>query len=323
MALTQTQVDQQELQALHSGAALLQRPGHGLLRLADADRVDFVQRITTNNLVKLQPGQATVTVLTSPVARIQYLFTVAQRGEDLWLLPAGEEADQLSRYLRSQIFFMDKVKVENLSGHVRRMRLMGSGAAAVLQRADLPAPPPETFAETEGSLILHQERFDVPGYELVLPGAEAEAIRDRLISAGALLLADDASYHVRRVELGRPAVGHELTEEYNPLEAGLAWTCAEDKGCYTGQEIIARQITYDKVTKSLVGLRSQDPLPAGAEVKAEGRAAGTITSSVYSPTLKSPLALAVIKRPHNTPGATVEVEGQAATVEQLPFKSSP
>jgi tRNA-modifying protein YgfZ len=319
MTITQTQVDRQELQALRTGAALLERPGHGLVRLTDADRVDFIQRITTNNVVKLQPGQATVTVLTSPVARIKFVFTAVQRGEDLWLLPAGEDADQLSRYLNSQIFFMDKVKIENMSGLVRRMRLLGPEAAEVLQRAGLPVPQLENFAEVEGTLILHQERFDLPGYEVVTPGAEAESIRDRLVSAGALLLADDVGYHVHRVEMGRPATGHELTDEYNPLEAGLLWACAEDKGCYTGQEIIARQITYDKITKTLVGLHSQEPLSMGAEVKAGGRSVGNVTSSVYSPISNAPLALAVIKRPHNTPGTVLEADGQEVTVAALPF----
>jgi tRNA-modifying protein YgfZ len=319
MITTQTDIQQQEIQALHTSAALLQRPTHGLLQLTDVDRVDFVQRITTNNIATLQRGESAVTVLTSPVARIQFVFTVLQRGDDLWLLPAGADVDQLARYLRGQIFFMDKVKVENLSGHVRRLRLMGPEAATVLERASLPTPAPETFADVEGILILHQERFDVPGYEIVAPGAEAETVRNRLVDAGASLLEDETNYQIRRVELGRPATDHELTEEYNPLEVGLTWTCSDNKGCYTGQEIIARQITYDKVTKTLVGLRSQEVLPEGADVKVEGRSVGSVTSSVYSPTFESPLALAVIKRPYNAPGTVVEIGEEQVTVAEIPF----
>jgi tRNA-modifying protein YgfZ len=318
MTITTT-IDEPEYTALRTGAALHMRSDRGLLQLTGADRVDFVQRMTTNNIVILEQGQSAVTVLTSPVARIQYVFTVLQRGDLLWLLPAGDEVEQLSRHLRSQIFFMDKVKVENLSGLFRRMRLIGDQSAATLAAAELPAPAAETFAEQDGIVVFHQAAFDVPGYELIVPGAEVEAVQARLVGAGALLLADDDAYTVRRVELGRPAVDHELIEEYNPLEAGLAWTCAENKGCYTGQEIIARQITYDKVTKTLVGLRSDHPLAAGAEVKVDGRAVGAITSAVYSPMLESHLALAVIKRPHNSTGVTVEADGQPAKVIDLPF----
>ena len=120
----------------------------------------------------------------------------------------------------------------------------------------------------------------------------------------------------RRVELGRPAAGAEMVEEYSPLEAGLAWACAENKGCYTGQEIIARQITYDKVTKTLVGLRL--PLLFGSDVLARD-AAGTVTSVAYSPALDAPVALAIVKRPYNTPGTASQAGDQEATVVSLPI----
>ena len=96
----------------------------------------------------------------------------------------------------------------------------------------------------------------------------------------------------------------------------MAWVCAEDKGCYTGQEIIARQLTYDKVTRTLVRLRSELSLSEGAAVSFDGRAVGTVTSSAVSPTT-GPVALAVLKRPHNTDGVEVSVEGAAAHVEQI------
>src|SRR5690606_12325574 len=154
--------------------------------------------------------------------------------------------EQLSRHLRGQIFYMDKVKVENRSSLVRRMRIMGPDAAALLRVANLPTPDGESFAEADQILVDHQTASDIPGYELVVPNEAVDKLGRVLLAAGAVELTEGA-YVSRRVELGRPAVGYELTEDYNPLEVGLAWTCAENKGCYTGQEIIARQITYDKV----------------------------------------------------------------------------
>ena len=99
----------------------------------------------------------------------------------------------------------------------------------------------------------------------------------------------------------------------------MAWACAENKGCYTGQEIIARQITYDKVTRTLVGLRSAALLAPGAAVAAEGREVGRVTSAAFSPQLQAPVALAIVKRPYNAVGTTVVVNGVEATVAALPF----
>jgi folate-binding protein YgfZ len=134
-------------------------------------------------------------------------------------------------------------------------------------------------------------------------------------------LTDESAYERYRIELGRPVAGHELTDAYNPLEAGLAWVCADNKGCYTGQEIIARQITYDKITKSLVGLRSAHLLPVGAEILVDGRAVGAVTSATENMDAQAPIALAIVKRPFHEAGATLSVDGQAVEVVTLPFRS--
>jgi tRNA-modifying protein YgfZ len=110
-----------------------------------------------------------------------------------------------------------------------------------------------------------------------------------------------------------------LIEEFNPLEAGMGWVCADNKGCYTGQEIIARQVTYDKVTKTLTGLRTRQVVAVGSEVTVAGRNVGVVTSSALSPALNSAVALAVLKRPHNQPGTAVQIEGEEAEVLSLPI----
>ena len=311
-------MDEGEYAALLSGTAVQDRPDGGLLILTGADRVDFLQRMTTANVAALRPGQAALAVLTSPVARIEFVFTILCRADDLWLLPARGETDALAGKLRSQIFFMDKVKVENPSANYRRRRVMGPGASALLAELGLPSPAQDdTFQQEGGLTVLRQERYDVPGYEVVASLAEADALSARLAEGGARFLADQSAYHSRRVELGRPAPGAELSGEYNPLEAGLAWAVADSKGCYTGQEIIARQITYDKVTKTLVLLRSDALLTPGAELSAEGRPVGVVTSSAHSPTAGGPVALAVVKRPHNQPGVVLAAGGGEAVVASL------
>ncbi len=316
-ALTAVSVDEHAYQALVSGAALQLRPHFGVLRLTGRDRVDFLQRMTTNDIARLQAGQAAVTILTNPVARIDAVFTVFCRQDDLLLLTSEGQADALRQRLQGQIFFMDKVTVTDESAVLRRLRLLGPTAEELLAAAGLPQPTDDdSFLEEAGVTVLRQERFDLPGYAIICAADELIARHERLTDAGAVLLTDSAAYETRRIELGRPRPGQELTDAFNPLEAGMTWACADDKGCYTGQEIIARQLTYDKVTRSLVRLRGDLPLTEGAPVSVNDRAVGTVTSSAYSPEA-GPLALAILKRPHNVEGATVTVEGNAAHVEQI------
>jgi folate-binding protein YgfZ len=307
--------------ALRDSAALQQRPNAGVLVLTDADRSDFLHRMTTNNINALKPGQSAVTVLTSPTARIVFVFTVICRPDALWILPAPGETAALSRYLRGQIFFMDKVKVQDASAQLSRLRVMGPLAAEKLAEAGLALPQAADGAwlEADDIVVVQQLGYELPGYELIVPAAQVEGMVAQLSACGVATLADDAAYQARRIELGRSLPGQELTGEYNPLEAGLAWSCADNKGCYTGQEIIARQITYDKVTKTLVGVRSNALLTRGVELLAEGRAVGTITSAAYSPTLAAPLALAVVKRPYNEVGQVLQAGETVVEVAKLPF----
>jgi folate-binding protein YgfZ len=307
--------------ALRDGAALLPRPDAGVLRLTDADRSDFLHRMTTNNINALRPGHSAVTVLTSPTARMLYVFTVVCQEDALLLLPALGQTQPLARHLRGQIFFMDKVKVADVSGELARLRLLGPQAAGVLAQigVDATAVQANAVLTHDDWLIVAQPHYEVPGFELVVPAVRQAEMTAVLAGAGAFVLDNAATYDARRIELGRPVAGSELTDEYNPLEAGLAWACSDNKGCYTGQEIIARQITYDKVTRTLVGLVATQPLTPSAEVMVDGRSVGQITSAAHSPTLDAPIALAVIKRPANTPGTQVTVDGAAAQVAALPF----
>lgn len=303
--------------ALRTGAAVWMPPAADVLRLSDADRVDFLQRMTTNDIKRLRPNTSCVTVLTNPTAKIVHAFTVMADNDALWLLPAPGEGAALERHLRGQIFFMDKVRVLRPDTSMTRLRVVGPDAASALARVGLTELPVAEggWLRDGDHIVLKQDDFDLPGYELLVSSEQSSEI---LIRFAAIEL-DEATYTARRIELGRPASGAELTGEYSPLEAGLAWACAENKGCYTGQEIIARQITYDKVTRTLVGLHSDAPLTPGATVKLEERLIGQVTSAAFSPALQSPVALAILKRPHHLAGTVVSVDGITATVAALPL----
>jgi folate-binding protein YgfZ len=129
------------------------------------------------------------------------------------------------------------------------------------------------------------------------------------------------SYRILR---GLPAPGHELTEDYNPLEAGLLDAISFSKGCYVGQEVVARLRTYDKVSRSLVGLElpAGMPLPRlGAALMLDGGPVGVLTSAVLPPGSRAAVALGYVKRKVLRPDLLLQVDadGPSAKVVRLPF----
>lgn len=278
-------------------------PEPGFLHLAGEDRLDFLQRQSTNDLRLLGPQRAVVTVLTSPTARILDVLTVFDRGDVLGVLTLPGHGLRTARELRGKIFFMDRVTVTDLSAGFVQFDLEGPKAGEVLHRLGLATPPAidgvATWVGPAGEVwVIGHRGLRGLGFRLVVAATAAEAMTTALAAAGAVSLSP-AVYDILRVEAGLPGPA-ELTEDFNPLEANLDAFIAENKGCYTGQEVIARQITYDKVTRRLAGLRAEAPVPVGADVLAEGKTVGQVTSAVLSPRL-GPLALAYIRRPFHQP----------------------
>lgn len=319
--------------ALHK-TSFYPQPQAGYVLVSGPDRRAFIQRQTTNHIDLLKPGRFLPTVLTSPTARILdvlYLM-VADPGsvtETIAMLTMPGRGGITSGFLRDRIFFNDNVKVENASDRVAQIDLIGPQAGHTLNHLGLEKiPEHDQLGEFELSgasvRVLGDGRPTAMGYRLLVPVEAAEVLTEALMDHDIQQLSS-VSYLVLRVEAGQPEADYELTDDYTPLEIGLRSTISDNKGCYTGQEVIARQITYDKVTQQMVGLRLKSPIDPGEKVWVEGKAVGVITSAVDSPRFGS-IALAVIKRPHNEPGSAVEVgfefeAGQSAIVTALPFRT--
>ena len=296
--------------------------GAGFLRLAGADRIDFIQRQSTNDLSGLAAGAHLETVLTNAAARIIDVLQIYPDGEDtLAAVTLHGRGPATAFFLKKRVFFNDRVTIEDASDSVRIVDLLGP--------AKVPGLPPVTDGELKtfdfgGSPVraLGQTGPLGPTTRLVIPLAGFEGLVAALEEAGLIALSD-VDFESLRVEAGLPGPAGELTEDYTPLETGLRDLVSDVKGCYTGQEVIARQITYDKITKSLTGIRLDGPAAVGARVLSEDAAAGTVTSYANSPR-HGHLALAVLKRPYGEPGAEVTVEtgnGEVTgKVVELPFK---
>lgn len=289
-------------------AAWYRLPQPGTLLLGGATRTDYVQRQTTNDVGLLSPQRAVPTVLTNPSARILEVFTLLQHGEHFLLLTQPGHAAGLAAYFKRHLFFNDQVTVEDSSAAWAQLELYGPqvrSALASLGFAQQPSALDEVVSATwqDQALYAIQDEYCI---RLLLPSA-----LDLPADWAALPELDLASREQLRIEAGR-AGDLEFTDANTPFEVGLGRYVSASKGCYTGQEVLARQVTYDKVARGLAQLSSDTAMQPGASVSLDGRTIGQVSSAAVSPTL-GPLALAVLRKPFE-PGQTVTVDGQPATI---------
>jgi folate-binding protein YgfZ len=197
------------------------------------------------------------------------------------------------------------------------LSLLGPRARAVAGAGDLPA---EEHAHAPGSVAGRPVRLvatDV-GVDILCDAEDTDAVRAALVEAGAVAVSEAAA-EILRVERGRPRYGAELDDATIPQEAGLNERAVSfTKGCYVGQETVARLFYRGKPNRHLRGLRLSEPAPAGAELRLGERVVGRLATSLVSPTL-GPIALALVRR-EAAVGDTVAVAGGAsAEVVELPF----
>jgi folate-binding protein YgfZ len=203
--------------------------------------------------------------------------------------------------------------------------LLGPGARALFSRAgaELPELLPEGHAVAAlagGSVrVVGASDLPSPAFVLHVPSEAAPAVRGSLLAAGAEELSR-AAFDALRVEQGRPWYGVDVTEENLLHETGLVREYhSAAKGCYVGQEVIARlEARGGHVNKLLRGLRLARPVAPGAAIRADDRDVGRVTTAAVSPRL-GPIAMGYVHRSRFEPGTRVEVDGAEATVEALPL----
>ena len=310
-------------------AAYYQIPGAGSLAVAGKDREVFIQRQTTNDIHQLSADRALFTVLTSPTARILDVLYLLSEQDHIRALTLPGMGETTAGFLKSRIFFMDKVTVQDTSAELVQIYLVGPAISKILLSAFSISLPlidqVVTLPVGDDAVVFFTAQPSVlPGGIFVAPVGALEALVGALEAAGATGLTE-GDWNIIRIESGLPGPQSELSEAYTPLEVGLQAAISDSKGCFTGQEIIARQITYDKVTQQLRILRMEKPLEPGAQVRVEGKKAGVLTSAAESPQF-GPVGLAVLKRPHHEIGTLVELETVdgtlvAARVVQPPLEN--
>ena len=314
-----------EYQAGHRGSALRDVSHWGRLSFAGRDHRDFLHRMTTNHLNGLEAGAGLEAVFTDNRGRILELGTFYRAGESTLavLSPSGREKIPawLDRYI-----FAEQITIQDLTAELAMLEVLGPQAMALAAQVlgqDLTSVADHHLLNdplTEGVWLARLNRFGHAGLRAMGPAAKLIEWWGKLAAAGAQPLGEEA-WEMLRVEAGLPLQGRELGEEHNPWEANLGHTVHMNKGCYIGQEVIARLDTYDKVKQRLMGLElAEGPLPpAGTVLRAGNAEAGRLTSAVRIPGRPGGMGLAYVRREHWQPGTQLQLEGSPQTARVVPL----
>ena len=328
MTLQQSRV--QHPAAAHSSGGLAVRvnTGYGCLKATGEDALDLLNRLSTNKVDHLQPGNWAPTVLTNDRGRIVDLLTVIHDDGFVYLMTSPGQQQPVMEWL-DKYTIMEDLEVEDVSATTTVVALAGDGAEAALgleaqegeRLPGLQYPAPTVQVGGHDAIAVSRPMGASPCCLLVVPSEAAAEVGAALTGMGAAA-ADDDTWEALRIAAGAPAFGPEMGEPFNPLEVGLIGAIDFTKGCYIGQEVIARLDSYEKVQRYLSVLRFSEgcEAAAGTPLYIDGRPAGTVTS-VYCTASDELRGLGFVRTSSASPGQVLDVASPAtgtATVEDTP-----
>jgi tRNA-modifying protein YgfZ len=328
MAATETDLAGDEQRALREGCGLLDRSERGKLALTGGGAAEFLNGQVTNELADLRPGEGRYAAFLTPKGKML---------GDLRILAVGEAAGDADARPAELLLDTERSSLQALFDMIRRYKvgydvelhkrtvergllsLVGPAAAAASGAEALVDASEHASATLEiAGIEALAVRTDV-GADLICNAADTERLAMALTERGAIAVSESAA-EILRVESGRPRFGLDMDDTTIPQEAALNERAVSfTKGCYVGQETVARLFYKGKPNRHLRGLGLSAPAATGEELRLGERTVGHVGSSVVSPRL-GPIALALVRREAEV-GATVAVgeRGATAVVVELPF----
>jgi folate-binding protein YgfZ len=320
MAETATQIELDgQYRALREEAGFLTRE-RGVLLVSGPDAADYLQSQLTNDFEAIVPDEGRYAALLDRkghlVADMRALRLSQARSGTFWLDAEPVAAEPLRKHLEMYKIGRD-VEVVDGTADWAITSLIGPASAAF---AGVSPPSPEhaqRYAERDGIEVLAVATDH--GLDLITPPAALDSLHEQLAAAGAAPVGEEAA-EIIRVESGRPRFGHDMGPESMPAEAGIVERAVDfEKGCYIGQEPVARLHYRGKPNRTLRGLRLSGTAAHGDPLLLGEREVGTIGTSCLSPAL-GPIALAIVRR-EAADGEQIAVGDGGVTAElvQLPF----
>lgn len=318
-----------EYRAITEAAGLHDSSYFGRLKASGEDALDLINRLSTNGIVNLAPGQGAPTILTTDRGRILDLLGVVNTGEFVLLVtsPGCQQTviDWLDRYT-----IMEDLTVEDISGETAMFTVCGpAGAEALGAALEIPeesmgldslepySSMPVTIGGC-GALAIHRPLGDLPAFDLAVAADSAADVWESLLESGVTPVGQDA-FDAALVQRGIPRHGREMGDAYNPLEAGLIGSVDFAKGCYIGQEVIARLDTYRKVQRYLVrlGFSEGAQVEEGTGLELEGLRVGQVTSLATIPSTGELIGLGYVRTAGANPGQTLTLAAPASGAAEI------
>lgn len=327
---------QGEYQTIRDSAGLLTLTGNSILSVTGRDRARFLHGLLSNDIKGLKEGQGCFAAMLNTQGKTLSVLEVLCLEDSFLLLLGPELLEKVQAHLRKYII-SDQVEIMPMSGEHVLLSLQGPRAIEKINGIfDLPGTLHlfDHFQARRGALTLRiviSDRSGLGGVDLIVPESQEEDLRRILLDGGIAPSIKEASMealNLHRVEAGIPWFGVDLNETQLPLEAGLKNAISYTKGCYLGQEIIARATYRGHLNRKLMGLVLEgiDPALRGFPLFHGDKEVGFITSSIFSPTLQSGIALAYLRQEVWEPGTMLMIKNdgvpQTAKVVDLPFVSS-
>ena len=320
-----------EYRAARGHVALHDASYREALRITGEDRTSFLHGMVTQDVKGLGAGASAYTALITVKGAMVGDARIVRREDDLLLEVEPGLGDKIRQFLEKFLISED-AELHDATDEVALLRLLGPRTgellAAVLGAPLEPLPVDATRAARladQDVLLIGNARLQAQAVDVLVPRAGLEAVWRALTGAGAafgLSLLGWRALEAVRVEAGVPRYGQDMVDTTIPLEANLTHAISYNKGCYIGQEVIARATFRGHMNRKLAGLRlGGDEAAPGTELKKDGKKVGWLTTVTRAPGTDAPVALGYVHRDHLEPGTVLTLgDGPAeATVTTLPF----
>ncbi len=339
-----------EYAAIRKSATIMDSPHRAVVELVGKDRLSFLHNLLTNDTKALLPGQGCYAFLLNLKGRIVMDMNVLHSGDSTFLEIDARLVDELCRTLNNYLF-SDHVQIHNRADELGRLTLIGpdsgsmidriSGGGTVAAMTEMLRSCHAKLLETD-CIIFRNDQCGEPQFEFIIPRTKLVKFWAQILEAANGTLTSEefkpgmvklrpvgwSAYNIARIESGTPLLGIDITDQNLPMETAHWYSRAVhiSKGCYLGQEVVARMHAHKAVARLLVGLKNPGDLPpiAGEPLRDGETIIGGITSSCMSPMLgNQAIAMAYVKKAYAQPGRVLTVytgHGEVrTTVSGLPF----